>query len=68
LISFYEYGFLGKGEDLEQSAVKDNQILFDEPISGKDVVVQSKTRELTDFVIAVVGKAVPVRCQGQEQI
>jgi hypothetical protein len=49
-------------------AVKSDQVFFDEPVSGRQVVVKGEAKQRADFVVAVVRQAVPVRDQDEKDI
>jgi hypothetical protein len=49
-------------------AVKGDKVLINESISGSEVLAEIKIQDFTDLVITVVGKAVSVPYQHQEQI
>ena len=53
---------------LKKMTVKGDQVFFDEPVSGRQVVVEGEAKQRTDFVVAVVRQAVSVRDQDEKDI
>lgn len=49
-------------------AVKSDQVFFDQPVSGYQVVVEGEAKQRTEFVVAVVRQAVSVRRQDEKDI
>ena len=55
-------------EDLEEGPIRGDQILFDEAVSGFDVIVNGQLEVGTDRIIGVIGKAIAIRNQDKEDV
>jgi hypothetical protein len=61
-------GASGSAKYLENSAVKSDQVLFDQRTPGIDILIQAHFQKRADLVVAVKGKAKAVCRQDQKEI
>jgi len=59
---------LRQREDLEDASVKRDKVLFDEAVSGGDVVIEGDLERAADAVVAVVADAVSVTGKDEKKI
>jgi hypothetical protein len=59
---------LGKGEDLEQVAIKGDEILCNQGISGKKVLIEREPQQGADLIVAVVRQTTAICHEHQKQV
>ena len=62
------YGFRGQCKDLEESAVKGDEVFLDKGISGFQVLVEGQLQEGADGIIGVKGDPIAIGCQDQKEV
>ena len=53
---------------MEHAAVKSDEVLSNQLVSGMDVVIETHPQKGAELVIAVVGKSMPVGDENKEEI
>jgi hypothetical protein len=53
---------------LKETAIKSNEIFFNEFIPGEDVLINRDTKKRADFIIAVIGESFTICHYSQEEV
>jgi len=62
------YGLLRQSKNLEDSPVKGDEVLFNQTVSGFNILLQGELQQAADAVIAVEGQPMAIRGQDKQEV